>query len=67
MPYRLRTDYNRQLEFFSVGVPVKVGVDFNNRVFNSFFVEFTAGNHLKLNKTDYLNSEFVADLPVSEN
>jgi hypothetical protein len=30
MPYRLRTDYNRQLEFFSLGIPVKFGMNFNN-------------------------------------
>ncbi len=56
--------YSRQLEFFSVGIPVKMGMNFNNSFFNSFFWGFTAGNHLKLEMADYLNSKFIADLPV---
>ena len=64
MPYRLRTDFNRQLEFFSLGVPVKIGLNFYNSFFNSFFLRFTAGNHLKLEMADYLHSKFIADLPV---
>ncbi|WP_372950787.1 hypothetical protein [Mariniphaga sp.] len=64
MPYRLRTDYNRQLEFFSLGIPVKIGLNFNNPVFNSLFLGFTAGNHLKLEMAYYYKSEFVATFPV---
>ena len=64
MPYRLRTDYSRQLKFFSVGIPVKIGLNFYNSFFNSFFLGFTAGNHLKLEMADYYKSEFVAKLPV---
>jgi len=64
MPYPLRTDYNRQLEFFSLGIPVKIGLNFNNPVFNSLFLGFTAGNHLKLEMADYYKSEFVATFPV---
>ena len=66
MPYRLRTDFNRRLEFFSLGIPVKIGMDFKNPVFNSLFLGFTAGNHLKLEMADYYNSEFVADFPAFE-
>lgn len=66
MPYRLRTDFNRRLEFFSLGIPVKIGMDFKNPVFNSLFLGFTAGNHLKLVMADYYNSEFVADFPAFE-
>ena len=47
-PYPLRTDYERQLEFFSLGIPVKIGMNLNSPVFNSIFPGFTAGNHLKL-------------------
>jgi hypothetical protein len=61
---RGRYYYSRQLEFFSVGIPVKIGMDCNNAVFNSLFLGFTAGNHLKLEMADYLNSEFVAKIPV---
>lgn len=64
MPYRLRTDFNRQLEFFSLGIPVKIGLNFNNSVFNSLFLGFSAGNHLKLEMADYYKSEFVASFPV---
>jgi hypothetical protein len=66
MPYRLRTDYNRQLEFFSLGIPVKIGMEFNKLVLNSLFLGFTVGNHLKLEMADYLNYEYVADLPVTD-
>jgi hypothetical protein len=64
MPYPLRTDYNRQLEFFSLGIPVKIGLNFYDSFFNSFFLGFTAGNHLKLEMADYYKSEFVASFPV---
>jgi hypothetical protein len=64
IPYPLRTDYNRQLEFFSLGIPVKIGLSFNDSFFNSFFLGFTAGNHLKLEMADYYNSKFVANIPV---
>jgi hypothetical protein len=64
MPYRLRTDYNRKLEFFSLGIPVKIGLNFNNSVLNSLFLGFTAGNHLKLEMADYYKSEFVATFLV---
>lgn len=66
-PYPLRTDYERQLEFFSLGIPLKIGFSFNNSFFNSIFLGFTAGNHLKLEMADYLDSKFVADLPVPKN
>jgi hypothetical protein len=65
-PYPFRTDYDRQLEFFSLGVPVIIGMYLNNPVFNSIFLGFTAGNHLKLEMADYLDSKFVADLPVTK-
>ncbi|MCA1759821.1 MAG: hypothetical protein LC658_08630, partial [Bacteroidales bacterium] len=61
---RGRDYYSRQLEFFSVGIPVKIGLNFYNSFFNSFFLGFTAGNHLKLEMSDYLHSKFIADLPV---
>jgi len=64
IPYSLRTDYSRQLEFFSLGVPVKIGINCNSAVFNSLFLGFTAGNHLRLEMADYYKSEFVASLPV---
>ncbi|MBW6535719.1 MAG: hypothetical protein K0B11_11965 [Mariniphaga sp.] len=64
IPNRLRTDYSRQLEFFSVGIPVKIGMNCKSAVFNSLFLGFTAGNHLKLEKADYYESEFVATFPV---
>ena len=67
MPYRLRTDYSRQLEFFSLGIPLRVGMDCNCFVFNSLFLGFTAGNHLKLTKADYYNSEFVANVETNYN
>lgn len=66
IPYRVRTDYSRQLEFFSLGIPVKVGLECNNPVFNSVFLGFTAGNHLKLEIADYYKSEFVANIPASD-
>jgi hypothetical protein len=66
MPYRLRTDFNRQLEFFSLGIPVKIGMDCNSAVFSSLFIGFTVGNHLKLEMADYYNSEFVASFPVCD-
>lgn len=66
MPYRLHTDFNRQLKFFSVGIPVKIGLNFYNSLFNSFFLGFAAGNHLKLEMADYLHSKFIADLPVTD-
>jgi hypothetical protein len=56
----LKTDYNRQLEFFSLGIPVKIGLNFNSAFFNSLFLGFTAGNHLNLEMADYYKSEFVA-------
>ncbi|MCA1759229.1 MAG: hypothetical protein LC658_05630, partial [Bacteroidales bacterium] len=61
---RGRDYYSRQLEFFSLGIPVKIGLNFYNSFFNSFFLGFTAGNHLKLEMADYKNSKFIADLPV---
>lgn len=62
---RIRGEYySRQLEFFSVGIPVKIGLNFYNSFFSSFFLGFTAGNHIKLEMADYLNSKFIADLPV---
>jgi len=64
IPYRLRTDYNRQLEFFSLGIPFKIGMDFKNAVFNSLYLGFTAGNHLKLEMADYYNSAFVTNYRV---
>jgi len=64
IPYRLRTDFNRQLEFFSLGIPVKIGMDCKSAVFNSLFLGSTVGNHLKLEKADYYNSEFVDSFPV---
>ncbi len=66
IPYRVRTDYSRQLEFFSLGIPVKVGLECNNVVFNSVFLGFAAGKHLKLEMADYLHSEFVYNEPVSD-
>jgi hypothetical protein len=54
MPYPCAKDYNRQLEFFSVGIPVKIRLNFYDSFFNSFFLGFTAGNHLKLKMADYL-------------
>ena len=62
---RIRGEYySRQLEFFSVGIPVKIGLNFYNSFFSSFFLGFTAGNHIKLEMADYYNSEFVAAFPV---
>jgi hypothetical protein len=66
MPYRFRTDFNRQLEFFSLGILVKFGMEMNSAVINSLIVGFTAGNHLKLEEADYYNSEFVANIPVTD-
>ena len=62
-----RMYYSRQLEFFSLGIPVKIGMDCKSSVTNSLFVGFTAGNHLKINKADFLNSEFVADIDPNYN
>ena len=64
--YRLRTDYNRQLEFISVGIPVKFEIITGNFIFNSFVFGFTAGNHIKLELADYYESEFVAGFPAYE-
>lgn len=64
MPYRLRTYFNRQLEFFSLGIPVKIGMNFNTPVFNSLFLGFTSGNHLKLKMADFYQSDFVSGFPV---
>lgn len=64
MPYRLRTDFNRRLEFFSLGIPVKLELETNNFIFNSFILGFTPGNHLKLEKADYYDNELVTNFHV---
>ena len=66
MPYRLRTNYNRQLKFFSLGIPVKIEMEVRSFLVNSVLLGFTAGNHLKLSKADYLSAEYVEDYPVTD-
>jgi hypothetical protein len=66
MLYLLRTDFDRQLEFFSLGIPVKFGMETNSAIINSLIVGFTAGNHLKIEMADFLNSEFMGNIPVTD-
>jgi hypothetical protein len=64
MPYRFRTNFNRRLEFFSVGIPVQLEIKTNNIIFDSFVLGFTAGSHLKLEMADFYDSKYVASFPV---
>lgn len=67
MPIRVRTYYSRQLEFISPGISLKLEKKCNNPVFNSLFMGFTAGKHIKLSMADYLHSKFVAGIETNYN
>ena len=67
IPFPVRTDYSRKLEFFSLGIPVKLEWICRNSFIHSFFTGFTGGKHLELSLTDYLNSVHIADLDPDYN
>jgi hypothetical protein len=67
IPFPVRTDYSRELEFISLGIPLKLERLCRNCFIHSFFMGITGGKHLKLSLADYLNSVHIADLDPDYN
>ena len=67
IPYPLRTDYSRRLEFFSLGIPLKLEWKFRNSFIHSVLMGVTGGKHLELSMADYLHSVHIADLEPDYN
>ncbi len=64
IPYRVRTDYTRQFEYFCAGIPLKIEKKFESTVVSSAFVKFTGGKYFKAELADYYESELMGTFDV---
>lgn len=65
-PYSLRTDFDRQLEFISLGIPIQIEIKTDKDICDAFFLKFSAGNHIKLEMADYFKSDLIATFDAFE-
>ena len=64
IPYRVRTDYSRQFEYFCAGIPLKIEKKFESPVISSAFVKLTGGKYFKAELADYYESELMGTFDV---